>query len=140
MTPTRIREIIEFASPWLCHHPHMATTVLIVDDHPTFRRFARRLLEESGFEVVAEAADARSAVTAVERWTPDVVLLDVLLPDASGLVVAEQLARRHPSPAVVLTSSRSEADLGPALRRSPARGFLSKGDLSARSLRTLVGS
>jgi len=118
----------------------VATTVLIVDDHPTFRRFARRLLEESGFEVVAEAADARSAVTEVDRWRPDVVLLDVLLPDGSGLVVAEQLARRESSPAVVLTSSRSESDLGPALRRSSARGFLTKSDLTASSFRTLVGS
>ena len=116
----------------------MATTVLIVDDHATFRRLARRLLEESGFEVVAEAADARTAMTKVERLTPDVVLLDVLLPDASGLVVAEQLARRRPAPAVVLTSSRSESDLGPALRLAPARGFVSKSDLSPRSFRALV--
>ncbi len=117
----------------------MATTVLIVDDHPTFRRFARRLLEESGFEVVAEAGDARTAVIEVERLGPDVVLLDVLLPDSSGLAVAEQLSRRAPAPLVVLTSSRSESDLGPALRRAPAHGFLSKSDLSSTSFRALVG-
>lgn len=139
MTRARIRGIIDFAARRLCHHPHVATTVLIVDDHPTFRRFARRLLEESGFDVVAEAADGRSAVTEVDRLTPDVVLLDVLLPDSSGLAVAEQLARRRPAPVVVLTSSRSEADLGPGLRLVPARGFVSKSDLSSSSFRALVG-
>ena len=140
MTWAQIREIIDFPARRLCHHPHVATTVLIVDDHPTFRRFARRLLEESGFDVVAEAADARSAVAEVERLAPDVVLLDVLLPDASGLAVAERLARLQPAPVVVLTSSRSERDLGPALRLVPIRGFVSKSDLSSSSIRALVGT
>jgi DNA-binding NarL/FixJ family response regulator len=118
----------------------MPTTVLIVDDHPTFRRLARRLLEESGFDVVGEAASARSAIAAAGRLLPDVVLLDVLLPDASGIAVAEQLARRAPAPIVVLTSSRSEADLGAALRGVPARGFLPKAELSPSSFRAVVGA
>ena len=62
----------------------MAETVLIVDDHAMFRRFARRLLEEDGFDVVGEAADGNSAIAAVEALSPDVVLLDLMLPDISG--------------------------------------------------------
>jgi DNA-binding NarL/FixJ family response regulator len=114
--------------------------VLIVDDHPTFRRFARRLLEDGGFEVVGEAVDARTAVAAADRLHPDVVLLDVLLPDASGLGLARELATRRSPPVVVLTSSRSEADLGPALHEVSARGFVPKSELSPILLREMVGS
>lgn len=118
----------------------MGRTVLIVDDHPTFRRFARRLLEDGGFEVVGEAEDAGTAVAAVDALRPDVVLLDVLLPDASGLTVARELATWASPPAVVLTSSRSEADLGPALHEVSARGFVPKAKLSPTVLQGLVGS
>ena len=69
----------------------MALTVLIVDDHPTFRKFARRLLEEAGFAVVGEAQDGVAAVAAARNLRPSVVLLDVLLPDRSGLEVATTL-------------------------------------------------
>lgn len=58
----------------------MASTVLIVDDHPTFRRFARRLLEETGLDVVGEAVDGESALRSVAALAPDLVLLDVMLP------------------------------------------------------------
>jgi DNA-binding NarL/FixJ family response regulator len=122
----------------LCHHRHMATTVLIVDDHPTFRRYARRLLEDGGFDVIGEAVDARSAVAAAESLRPELVLLDVLLPDASGLTVARELAARPSPPVVVLTSSRSEADLGPALHEAPARGFVPKAELTPSLLHGMV--
>ncbi|HEX2304035.1 MAG TPA: response regulator [Gaiella sp.] len=116
----------------------MATTVLIVDDHPTFRRFARRLLEDGGFDVVGEAVDARSAIAAADALRPELVLLDVLLPDESGLIVAGELAACPSPPVVVLTSSRSEADLGPALHEAPARGFVPKAELSPTVLRGMV--
>src|SRR5260221_12872560 len=102
----------------------MAVPVLIVDDHPTFRRFARQLLEQSGFAVVGEAPDAAAALTAVQNLRPEAVLLDVLLPDRSGLDVAAELADRDEPPAGVLTSSRSARDLGAALHEAPPRGFL----------------
>jgi DNA-binding NarL/FixJ family response regulator len=106
----------------------MAGTVLIVDDHPTFRRFARRLLEEAGFTVVGEAADGASALTAARELRPQAVLLDVLLPDTSGLVLAAALGQEPDAPAVVLTSSRSASDLGAALR---GRTFIPKAGLTA---------
>lgn len=117
----------------------MATTALVVDDHPSFRRFACRLLEAGGFDVVGAVADGASVLPAVRKARPDVVLLDVLLPDESGLEVAEQLAAEPNGPVVVLTSSRSAADFGDALARSSARGFIGKRDLTASALSALVG-
>jgi DNA-binding NarL/FixJ family response regulator len=112
----------------------MAATVLVVDDHPTFRRFARQLLEEAGYTVVGEAADGASAVEAARLLEPEVVLLDVLLPDASGLAVADELATLSPSPQVVLVSSRSAADFGSALDGASARRFVAKHELTAANL------
>jgi len=89
----------------------VAITVLIVDDHPSFRRLANRMLDAAGFAVIGEAEDGSSALAAVARLRPDVVLLDVVLPDRSGLTVAEQLIREADPPRVVLTSSRSRSTL-----------------------------
>ena len=88
----------------------------------SFRRLARRLLEAAGFTVVDEACDGASALAAVRALRPDVVLLDVLLPDTTGFELAEVLASEPPAPLVVLTSSRSAADFEPSLARSRARG------------------
>jgi DNA-binding NarL/FixJ family response regulator len=110
-------------------------TVLIVDDHPTFRRFARRLLEESGYEVVGEADSVASAIEATARLQPTAVLLDILLPDGSGL---EAVSRLAPMAVVVLTSSRSAEDFGVALDAVPARGFIPKSAFSARTFTALV--
>ena len=122
----------------VCHHPYVAATVLVVDDHPSFRRFARRLLEAAGFAVVDEAEDGATALAAVRALRPDVVLLDVLLPDATGFELAETLSAEPGAPVVVLTSSRSAADLNGALARSRAHGFIPKRDLTAASFTALV--
>jgi CheY-like chemotaxis protein len=116
----------------------VAATVLVVDDHPSFRRFARRLLEAGGFAVVDEAEDGASALAAVRALHPDVVLLDVLLPDTTGFELAETLSVDPAGPVVVLTSSRSAADFETALVRSGARGFIAKRDLTAAAFLALV--
>jgi DNA-binding NarL/FixJ family response regulator len=113
-------------------------TVLIVDDHPTFRRFARRLLEQAGFAVVGEAGDAEAALERARALRPQAVLLDVLLPDVSGLAVAAELADDSDPPAVVLTSSRSARDLGVALDEAPARGFIPKASFTGAAFAELV--
>jgi len=79
----------------------MPKTVLIVDDHAGFRGFARRLLEAGGYTVVGEAPDAASAIAAVQALQPELVLLDVLLPDTDGIAVAELLAENDGGPEVV---------------------------------------
>jgi DNA-binding NarL/FixJ family response regulator len=116
----------------------VATTVLIVDDHPSFRRFAQKLLEAAGYLVVGEAEDGASAVAAVQALRPDVVLLDVLLPDTTGFAVARELADGPERPLVVLTSSRTASDLGALVRTEHARGFICKRDLTVAALAALV--
>jgi two-component system nitrate/nitrite response regulator NarL len=116
----------------------MPKTVLIVDDHAGFRGLARRLLEAGGFTVVGEAADGASALSAVEELQPQVVLLDIVLPDIDGFAVAERLAENGAEPVVVLTSSRDSADFGQRLERAPARGFIHKDDLSGPALARLA--
>ena len=106
-------------------------TVLIVDDHPAFRASATTLLQAEGFDVVGEAADGASALRAVTRLRPEIVLLDIQLPDLDGLAVAEQLAAVPNAPAIVLISSRDAAAYGPRIQTAPARGFIPK----RRSLR-----
>ena len=117
---------------------YMATSVLIVDDHPSFRASARMLLESEGFEVIGEAEDGASALRAVEELRPDVVLLDVQLPDIDGIEVAARLSKNGSGPAIVLTSSRDLADLGLVRERSPVRGFIPKAELSGAALEALL--
>jgi len=122
-----------------CDHRQVAMTVLIVDDHLEFRRAARTLLEAEGFLVLGEAADGAGGLRAAGDLHPDVVLLDVVLPDSDGLTVADQMSTLADPPMVVLTSSRRRADFGPRLDRCSARGFVHKGDLSGDVLMTLTG-
>jgi DNA-binding NarL/FixJ family response regulator len=117
----------------------MRPTVLIVDDHPAFRGSASALLEAEGFSVVGEAADGDEAIAAVERLRPQVVLLDIQLPDMDGFAVAERLAVRPDPPRVVLISSRDADAYGPRLDAAAARGFIPKRELSGSALAALVG-
>ena len=117
----------------------MRPTVLIVDDHPEFRESASALLEAEGFAVVGEAADGDEAIAAVDRLRPQVVLLDIQLPDLDGFAVAERLAAGSDPPTVVLVSSREAAAYGPRLDTAAARGFIPKRELSGSALAALVG-
>jgi DNA-binding NarL/FixJ family response regulator len=126
-------------APELCDDQDVRTTVLIVDDHDDFRASASALLEAEGFAVVGEAADGMSAFSAVERLRPEVVLLDIQLPDVDGFAVAERLAAIPDAPRVVLISSREAAAYGPRLAAAQAQGFLAKRELSGASLAALVG-
>lgn len=109
--------------------------VVIVDDHPAFRTSARLLLESEGYVVVGEAGDGASAVALVGELSPDLVLLDVQLPDFDGFEVAERIGE---GPVVVLVSSRDRSDLGPLLDDSSVRGFISKGELTGEALAELL--
>jgi DNA-binding NarL/FixJ family response regulator len=116
----------------------MSRRVLIVDDHSGFRAQARALLTAAGYRVVGEAGDGASALRAVSDLSPDVVLLDVQLPDTTGFEVARQVLDDPDPPAVVLISSRAASDYGRRIGASGARGFISKADLSAPAVRAVI--
>ena len=117
----------------------VAATVLIVDDHAGFRSFARALLEAEGFDVVGEATDGASALAAARALAPEIVLLDVALPDMDGFAVCDALLEDGAGPAVVLTSSRDVSSYRRRLERSRARGFIPKSELSGAALAALAG-
>jgi DNA-binding NarL/FixJ family response regulator len=115
-----------------------AQGVLIVDDHASFRRCARALLTSEGFEVVGEAADGTTALEAAKALDPELILLDIQLPDIDGFEVARRLLADDPARQIVLVSSRDRSSYGPLIEASGARGFVSKGDLSRDSLERLI--
>ena len=117
----------------------MRRRVLIVDDHPGFRESARLLLSAEGYEVVSAVGDGASALTAAHALKPDLVLLDIRLPDIDGFVVAAELAAGPVGPVVVLTSSRDDAGVPRLVRESGARGFIPKAELSGAALDALLG-
>jgi DNA-binding NarL/FixJ family response regulator len=109
-------------------------SVLIVDDNPGFRASARRLLETQGFHVVGEARDGHDAIASAQLLEPDLVLLDVALPDLDGFEVAARLAALGLRSAIVLTSSRGASEYGSLVTDAPARAFIHKSDLSGAAL------
>ena len=118
----------------------MRRRLLIVDDHAGFRAFARALLEEEGFDVVGEAEDGASALVAAHDLNPEVVLVDVALPDFDGFEVCDELTRGEKNvPAIVMTSSRDVSSFRGRLEESRARGFIAKSDLSGEALAELAG-
>ena len=116
----------------------MSRRVLVIDDNGDFRSVARQLLERHGFVVVAEAETGVGGVAQAKEHRPDLVLLDVQLPDVDGFEVAERLARLDVPIDVVLTSSLDGTDFGALLARSPARGFIPKAELSAAAIEALL--
>ena len=112
--------------------------MLIVDDHEGFRRWACLFLSAEGYDVVGVAEDGQTAVREVGRLRPDVVLLDIHLPDIDGFEVARRLCDGVP-PSIVLISSRDPEEFGDRIRSSCTRGFLAKADLSAATLEAIIG-
>ncbi len=133
----RINPDISMSAAW--QDGRVVSRVLIVDDHPGFRRFARGLLQAEGLDVIGEAGDEKSALAAVERLRPDLVLLDVLLPGRDGFAVAGRLRELDPTLTIVLISSRTAEELGVRLREAPVAGFVQKDDLSASALARALG-
>jgi CheY-like chemotaxis protein len=124
----------------------MSRSVLIVDDHPSFRASARRMLEGEGYDVVGEAADGSEALQAARDLGPDVILLDVRLPDLDGFAVCRRITGAAPgadnglpgSPAVILISSREVDEWGAVVNDCGAIGFIPKAKLSARAMEELL--
>jgi len=115
--------------------PTTGSTILIVEDHPSFLAVARFLLETDGFVVVGVATDGASAVRETLRVSPEIVLLDVSLPDMDGFEVASRLRAAGTSSRIVFTSSRDGSDFGSQIADSGGSGFIAKAELSGDALR-----
>jgi len=110
--------------------------ILIVDDQPAFRRHLRRLLTLAGMNVVAEAADIAEAKEMVQRFQPDLAVVDVMLPDVTGLEGVPQLMALRDSLEVVLVSAY--CDFYQTACKTGAREFVYKGDLDLDVVRGWV--
>jgi DNA-binding NarL/FixJ family response regulator len=113
-------------------------SIMIVDDHQGFRAWARVVLAADGFQIAGEAVDGASALAQVRAVHPDVVLLDVQLPDADGFEVADALLAARPRPAIILTSSRDASAYEADLART-GLPFISKEELSGSVIRLMLG-
>jgi DNA-binding NarL/FixJ family response regulator len=121
-----------------CADNGVVPTVLLVDDHAAFRRRARRLLEAEGWTVAGEAADGAGGLELARRLRPDLALVDVGLPDTTGLALARVLAVLPGAPACVLVSTHDRADFEALARRAGALGFLAKEELDGEALTGLL--
>lgn len=121
-----------------CNDAVVEQLVVLVDDHAGFRAQARALCEAHGLRVVGEAGDGADALEVVGRLRPDLVLLDIVLPDIDGFAVARRLAALPHAPQVILVSSREASDFGARLTEAPVRGFITKADLTAAGIAALL--
>jgi len=114
------------------------STILIVDDDSQFRATARALLECDGFDVVGEAPTGGAGFDAAMSLKPDVVLIDVRLPDVDGFSLAERLNAGHEGPEIILTSSSDDPLYPDRALHSGALGFVAKHDLCGPGFRRLL--
>lgn len=114
--------------------PPRPRRLVVVDDHAGFRASVRALLEHGPYEVVGEAADGASAVQAAATLHPDIVILDIALPDVDGFEVTRRLIASGSQATIVLVSSRDARDYGGRVERSGAHGFIPKARLTSTAL------
>jgi DNA-binding NarL/FixJ family response regulator len=115
----------------------MPITVLLIDDDPAFRLLARRALAGTQIAVVGEADTAAAGARAARELKPDVMLVDVGLPDGDGIALAQDLSGLPWRPRIVLTSVDPDAASAEVVERSGAVGFVPKHDLPGRGLELL---
>lgn len=118
----------------------MSTSILIVDDDPTFRVLAERLLKASGLLVVAQADGVATGLSAAMEVKPAGALVDVGLLDGDGFTLARALTALPWRPRVVLTSVESDVGSNEEVRRSGAVAFVHKADLPGAPLARLFGA
>ena len=115
----------------------LSLSVLLIDDDPSFRTLARRAIAGNGMSVIGEADTARGGAKAARDLQPDVMLVDVGLPDCDGITLAHELSALPWGPRVVLTSVDADAASPDEVERSGASGFITKHDLLGRGLKLL---
>ena len=117
---------------------HHGQRVLVVDDDREFSTAASLLLVASGYEVVGQPGTAADGLSAALTLRPDVVLLDISLPDGNGFDVAKQLTELENPAALIMISSRDNSGFNAAAFESGARGFLPKSKFSIAGIRALL--
>ena len=113
------------------------TSVVLIDDDPTFRELARRVLSATGFSVVGEGDSVATGLAAAVALQPEALLVDVGLPDGDGIDLARELVDLPWRPRVVLTSVDPDAASADDVRRSGANGFAPKDQLPGAGLELL---
>ncbi|MCL7965547.1 MAG: response regulator transcription factor [marine benthic group bacterium] len=113
--------------------------ILIADDHALVREGIRRVLDEDpGFDVVAEASDGRKALESIEEMNPDVAILDISMPELSGLEVARRLREERPAVKILILSMHDESEYVMRAVHAGAAGYLLKDDAGPALLRQAV--
>ena len=114
-------------------------SVLLVDDQDTFRDIARnQLANDQGFEIVREANDGTSAIEKTDQLRPSVIVMDIQMPDMSGMEAARHILDANPGVRIVLTSMGNDAEYEPLAREIGACGFIPKRELCASNVHALV--
>ena len=115
-----------------------AVSVVVVDDQAPFRLAARAVLRRTeGFELVGEAENGLEAVTLVDTLKPDLVLMDINMPEMGGIEATRQIVAELPATVVILCSTYGVNDLPPEAATSGARAYVHKEQLSAKTIRRL---
>ncbi|PKG22109.1 response regulator [Niallia nealsonii] len=105
----------------------MATKILIIDDHQLFREGVKRILDfESSFEVVAEGDDGSQAIDLVDKYEPDVTIMDINMPKTNGVEATRQLLERFPDKKVIILSIHDDENYVTHALKTGASGYLLK--------------
>ena len=107
----------------------MASRILIVDDHEAVRRGLRRMLEASAeWQVVGEAADGREAVEKTSQLSPDLIVMDFLMPNMNGLEAAREITKLPHHPPILMLTMYMSRQLVEEARRAGIRGAMHKSE------------
>jgi pilus assembly protein CpaE len=110
-------------------------SVLVVDDQMPFRSAAKAVLRRmEGFELAGEAASGTEAIELVERLRPELVLMDINMPEMNGIEATRRITSAHPDVVVILCSTYDASDLPSDAAVSGASGYLNKEQLGADTL------
>lgn len=112
--------------------------ILIADDHPIFRAGLRKIIEDEGYRVVAEAGDGRSCISSAEIIKPDVVILDLAMPGIDGYEVLRWLSNNLPNTTVIIVSMHSSTAYAKKAKELGARAFVAKEDAASEIQNALI--
>lgn len=117
----------------------MSASVLVIDDHPLVRDGVKRSLAAAGFECIGEAGSLKEAIAMIALLNPDVITVDLNLPDGNGLEIISWARKQSPTIVIIVLSLENGLDLIVAATKAGAQGFISKSE-SAEHLVTAIRS